>query len=149
MRSTCQPTATLMTHPAAPPYRVVVRPQTAHPMPPLWAVVCPPAASASREHLTHVGFSVLSSAHRVDGINPGEGWRAETGCWTGLLQPKCTGCSPKGRLRFCLPPKHPLCVCAIHACVRASECELSEKHTFWQKTCDITHLMALRPCLKL
>lgn len=96
--------------------RGVVRPQTAHPTPPLWAIVCPPAASAPREHLTHAGFSMLSAAHRVDGVNlqrAGE-WRR---LLDRLLTPQVHGPLNQSRLRFCIPQKHPLRVRAIHVCV--------------------------------
>lgn len=141
VRSTCQPTATLMNHSAAAPHRVAVRPQTAHPMPPLWAIVCPPAAFASGEHLTHVGFSMLSAAHRVDGVNLREGWKAETGCWTGLLHPKCTGHSPTGPPPILYTLKAScVCVRAVCVCERVSVnalrnihfgTRLVTSHTYW------------------
>lgn len=87
---------------------------------PLWTIICSPAASASGEHLTHVGFSVLCAAHRVDGGNLQEGWRAEMGCWTGLLHPKCTGHSPTGPPQILYTPKSILCVRAcVCVCMRA------------------------------
>ena len=141
VRPTCQPTATLLNHPEVALHRVAVRPQTAHPLPPLWAIICPPAASASGEHLTHVGFSVLSAAHRVDGINLREGWRAETGCWAGWLHPKCTGHSPTGPPQILYTPKaSSLCVCSMCVCERVSVNSLRNihfgtrlvtSHTYW------------------
>lgn len=100
--------------------QVVVGPQTAYSASPLWAIVCPPAASASREHSTHVGFFVLSAIHRVDGVNLQEGWRAETGCRTGLLHPKCTGRSSTGLPQILYTPKASS-ACVSHTGVSASE----------------------------
>lgn len=66
-------------------------------------------------------------------------------CYT----PSARAAHPRAASDF-VYPQSILCVCVpyMRVCERVSV--NSEKHTFWQKTCDITHLiMALRPCLKL
>lgn len=52
--------------------------------------------------------------------------------------PSARGRSPAGLPQILYNPPQASSVCACRVRVRASECELFEKHAFWHKTCDIT-----------
>lgn len=129
------------THSAAPPHWAVIGPQTVHPALPLWALVRPRAAAATREHSAHGGSPVLSPAEEWTLLTCVEGPERRNRLWNWLFTPQVHGVArPQGCLRFCTTPKASSeCACRIRVC--ASECGLFEKHAFWHKTCDITHFI--------
>lgn len=79
---------------------------------------------------------------RVDSVTAGGASREERAVnW--LFTPQVHGA---GGLRFCTTPEASS-ACACRYRVRASECELSEKHAFWHKTRDITPFIGFEALL--
>jgi hypothetical protein len=108
-----------------------VQTHTAHSAPHLRALVHPPAAaSATREHSAHVGFSVLPAAHGVDSINCERGQRAGAGCGKACYTPSAWGFPPTWLPQILYNPgASSTYVCCTSVC--AIECDLFEKHAFW------------------
>lgn len=124
-------------HSAALPCKAAVGPQTAH------------SHSLSGPSFVHQLLLRLERAFdpcgpqcfhctRSGQRSPARGARGkEEAVEQAFYTPSAWGCSPTG-----LPPilynPEASSACAWRTCVCASECELSEKHAFWHKTCDIT-----------
>lgn len=136
--STCQPPATLMT--LIPQHHLTGRllDPRLHTLSPLSGPLSSTSCFCNRVRLAHVGFSCFLltqwTALTCERVREWDRLRDR------LVTPQVHGAAhPQGCLRFCTTPRSILCVCVPYMC--ASECELSEKHAFWHKTCDITHFI--------